>query len=236
MKLAILDLESDMYVKLYKEDKTFEEIVEVMDKSIRNLFYYTGCTHYIGFLTTKSFRYDIFPEYKGTRKKEKPKFYYELKQYLIDNYSFVSIEGYEADDLCASCVRWCKQSNIEYVVCNIDFDLDQLDGDHFNYNKTMYYNVSKFEAMYNLATQMFVSQSGDNIKPCSGIGKVACVNILSECKTQLDFIKQVINIYKNGYGKFKGYKDYKDKIRFFYSLVYLKQDVELDYQSNIKQI
>jgi 5'-3' exonuclease len=83
---------------------------------------------------------------------------------------------------------------------------------------------------------MFVSQPSDNIHPCKGIGKKAAIEILSECKSKLDFIKQVINVYKNGYKRFKGYEDYKDKIRLYYRLVYLEENIEFDYVSSINKI
>lgn len=234
MKLAIMDLESMMYSKLYcksDEVKDFEQIKEVMDRSIRNLLFYTNCTHYIGFLTSKSFRYEIYPEYKGQRK-EKPEFYYELKQYLIDNYNFQLLANYEADDLCASCAKYCRDNKIDYVVCNIDKDLDQIIGKHFNYTKDRLYYVDEYEAMYNLATQMFISQPSDNIHPCKGIGEKAAIEILSQCKSKIDFIRQVLNVYKNGYKRFKGYEDYKDKIRLYYKLIYLEENIQTEYNFN----
>ena len=238
MKVAIMDLESMMYAKLYSksdEVKEFEHVKEAMDKSIQNLFFYTNCTHYIGFLTTKSFRYGLYSEYKGKRK-DKPEFYAELKQYLIDKYIFQLLDNYEADDLCAACAKSFRENNIDYVVCNIDKDLDQIVGTHFNYQKNSLVYINEFEAMYNLATQMFVSQPSDNIHPCKGIGEKAAIEILSTCKTKLDFIKQVLNVYKNGYKRFKGYEDYKDKIRLYYKLVYLEENIPFDYLNSINKI
>src|SRR5574337_1250565 len=49
--------------------------------------------------TDKSnFRFNIFPQYKANRVAEKPKFYYELREFLQEDYDAETVFGMEADD------------------------------------------------------------------------------------------------------------------------------------------
>jgi 5'-3' exonuclease len=184
----------------------------------------------------------LYDKYKATRPSEKPNYFYEMLKAMIKEFGLVKVDGYEADDLCASCAKWCRLNKIEYVVCNIDFDLQQIPGYHYTWDnkshwgKEVFHVIDEYEAMYNLAKQFFKSQASDNIKVCKGIGDVAIVKILSTCKTKFSFMKQIVNVYKNGFGRFKGYDNYREMITLIYNLVYLKEDIEYDYQSTIRKV
>lgn len=278
MIVGIYDIESLLYKRLmYKEvveeyqnqsDSIWiEKMVNSICQNIRQLGYYTKCTHYIGFVSTKSFRHKIYPEYKANRgNTPKPRCFYEILKEVCKRFKFRSYKGYEADDLCASAVRYCINNNIKYVICHIDKDLDQLVGEHYNYtnienkftepvysvitngeevklkvekNPNSYF-ITEHERMYNLASQMLLSQSGDNIHICKGIGEVAKTNILKDCKTKYDFIKAIISIYRDGYvltksnGELKkifgGYGlEWKDKLKTIFNVIYLRENINFDF-------
>lgn len=92
--------------------------------------------------------------YKGTRKSEKPPFFYELRRYLLETQHTVMADGIEADDQ-LSIDAWtmartfCHENGIEvgspeheafcnYVIVSKDKDLDQIPGHHLIYKDDSY--------------------------------------------------------------------------------------------------
>ena len=82
MKINLIDADSIIYICAFdKKDatsiKTLQECKEAVDGLIFNILNYTKSTHYLLFLTVgRNFRYDIYSEYKGNRKADKPLYFY----------------------------------------------------------------------------------------------------------------------------------------------------------------
>jgi 5'-3' exonuclease len=239
MLLLIADWESMLYSVLLSkqaEGKSFEDLCKDTSSYIDNCIYETACTHYIGFTSTRSFRHELYPEYKLNRKATpKPHYYKELLKYITKKYKLIKKKNYEADDLCATAYRYCLKHKINYTVAHIDKDLNQFKGNHYRYGRNReHYFVSEFEAMRNFVSQFFLSQPADNIIVCDGLGEVTVNKLLNECKTKIDFIRLIIKVYRDGYKTFEGYGiNWKKKVRLIYSLIYLVQDVKIDIKSKI---
>src|SRR5260221_11625449 len=97
------------------------------------------------YLTTspdKHYRYDLYPEYKGHRKKlEKPVHYKATREYVLKNYQSSVVEGMEADDAVAIAMGFRQVRQEAPITSNtpiavyIDKDIHQVPGWRYQYNK-----------------------------------------------------------------------------------------------------
>ncbi len=72
-----------------------------MDEMIRGILEALQTAKYKAFITStdhSNFRYDIYPEYKATRKTEKPTHYHRLRDYLLETKGAELVFDQEADD------------------------------------------------------------------------------------------------------------------------------------------
>jgi len=84
----------------------------------------------VAFDTGKTFRDDIFPEYKGTREKmpEDLRSQIDRIRQLVDAFNIprLEVEGYEADDVLGSIARWAVKQGLGVKIITGDRDLLQL--------------------------------------------------------------------------------------------------------------
>lgn len=107
--------------------------------------------------------------YKGNRDaKHKPKYYAEIKDYLLNVWHAELIEGREADDA-IGCAQWAKRDK-STVIATIDKDLNGIPGWHYNFVKDELYDVSYIDANRFFFWQMLVGDTTDNIPGIKGIG------------------------------------------------------------------
>ena len=94
-----------------------------------------------------NFRYNIFKDYKAARK-DKPmeedlrNRLNEAYKYLIDKYKAVPADGMEADDLVSIWAFEARKADEDFVIAHIDKDINQIAGNHYNYNKKNYYFIN----------------------------------------------------------------------------------------------
>lgn len=146
-----------------------------------------------------NFRYQVFPEYKAFRiDTYRPKWEKSTKDYLVDKWSAIWTDGYEADD-----AMGINQKE-DTIICTIDKDLDQIPGAHYRWaivrkgvevTPEKLYEVSEEEAIYNFYYQLLVGDPADGIKGCAGIGKVKATRILSSCTSEQEMFKAVREVY-----------------------------------------
>ncbi len=213
-RVAIIDSDSILFYTCYsKKDepqKSLEDCYNAVDSFMYNLFNLTESTHYILYLTTgkESFRYKIYPEYKGNRKyKETIQYFKEVKQYLIDKYHAQVDLRYEADDLCLITKNRYK-SDPEYsevFISSPDQDMLSLEGRHYNYKKNQWIETSKKEASLKFWEDMICGQTGDNIKGIPGKGKKFTEKLFDSTSFYADL---VLNEYILHYGEHKGIKEF----------------------------
>ena len=141
----------------------------------------------------KTFRSDIYPEYKANRQEAPeelvPQFdilYKILKELNIPQ---VSIEGYEADDIIGTVAVGWKGDFDEILIASGDKDLMQLVGDNVKIVDTMkniIYDVDKVKEKMGVAPEQIVDylamvgDSSDNIPGMRGIGPKGAVKLLQE--------------------------------------------------------
>lgn len=163
--------------------------------------------HHLTSTDKSNFRYKIatLEPYKGTRK-EKPKYYEEVRNYIIEKYAPQIVSGKETDDELAR-KQWddFKEHNgdqdiCKTVVCTIDKDAMTYPGWKYNFVKKELTWVSEHEADFNFYTQLIIGDKGDDIPGIKyftkkRIGIKTAHSLLKNCKTEYDMWTQVKNLY-----------------------------------------
>ena len=153
----------------------------------------------------KTFRHEIDHNYKATRP-EAPE---DLKKQLpiaitwIEKMGFkcYSKEGYEADDVIASAVKFARQNDIKVRIVSHDKDLYQLIDDD---KVTLYDPLKKMDINEEKCFEKFgvypdkigdylsiVGDSADNIPGVKGIGSKGAKNLLDEFDSLEDIYKHI---------------------------------------------
>lgn len=168
-------------------------------------------TSYKIFLTgKKQFREQVatIKPYKGNRDPlHKPVHYQAIKDYLIDKWSAVVVDHYEADDAMAmeqskywdTEIAGINYSTQDTIICSIDKDLDQVPGWHYQFNKKEKYWVSEDEALKFFYQQLISGDPTDNIQGIPGIGPAKAKKAISKCKTELQMWETVKQLYLGYY-------------------------------------
>ena len=154
------------------EEDDLSDVLMSTENFIKDMYRRINLGKYIFFLTgSNNFRHDVAvtKPYKGNRKDvAKPKHLYDVRDFLVEHFNSMVIDGFEADDALASArYRYGEQS----VILTIDKDLYQIPGYHYNFVKDERYLVSAVEACYNLWKQVVTGDSTDNIPGLAGVGE-----------------------------------------------------------------
>ena len=158
-------------------------------------------------VSKKTFRTDLYKDYKGNRKSAPDEFKIQVKvlQKLIEKFNIpqVSVEGYEADDVLGTLSKSFNDNNEEVLIVTGDRDSFQLIGDKTNvlYTKRGISEVERFgkaefKEKYKISTSQYIEylglkgDSSDNIPGLPGVGEKTAINLLSD-------YENIENIYKN---------------------------------------
>lgn len=156
-----------------------------------------------------NFRYEIYPEYKGNRPKERPKHLAACKSHLIEKYSAEVSDGCEADDLLG--IAQCKDyygvksppNGPETIICSLDKDLLMIPGHHYSWEISgksggtpwtrpeEFSTITELEGTRRFYTQVLTGDTTDNVRGAAGIGKVKAGRILADCTTEQQFVEAV---------------------------------------------
>lgn len=192
----------------------------------------------------KSFRNNIYPEYKQNRKPtdERLKRQFALLQEFcfLSKIPLVEVEGYEADDLIGSISLKAKEYGFVPYAVSGDKDLYQLLVKNIEIlyvsNKGLVlFNSDKFMEQYDglkpeqyLDFKALQGDSGDNVPGVPGIGEKTAIKLLKSFGS-LDGIFDNINQIK---GKQKeNLENSKDAVYRAKVLVTIKYDIDLDYNN-----
>ncbi|AUR85207.1 PIN domain-like protein [Vibrio phage 1.077.O._10N.261.45.A10] len=186
--------------------KTSEIIINRKKRQIGNV---TKGSKQLWFLTKGStlWRNDdaTIQEYKGNRKEmRKPKYYEELREYMMRVMHAKLCQGLEADDSVASTARNFPG---EVIVCSGDKDLLTIPGLHLNPSKLKegVHFVSELDACRFLYAQMLSGDKIDNIKGLSGTkespgwGAIKSAKAMANLITEYDMARYVAEQYAKRY-------------------------------------
>ncbi len=240
-EVALIDADSLLYICLYnKKDlppKSLEECKEAIDNMIFNILDVTEATHYILALTIgKNFRYSIKEDYKGDRKSEKPVYFKECKDYLLEKYQAVFNENLEADDIIN-----IYSKNIESsFICACDSDiLEGLEGSHFNYKKFQWVITNEEQANYKFWTNM-ITGTHNGISGIKGKGIKYVEKLFSKMSQYGENYRDIVfNEYINHYGEYIGVNEFASvyrciKILDKFDKLEIKEPIKFDRSLYIK--
>jgi len=193
-KLLIIDADSIIYYIAYNfRNKKVKKMVELnVNKFISDLLTNSGATDYIGFYASKeedvkpNFRYDIYEGYKSNRPPT-PDFVLKwrstIHEVFKNKWSFIPVEGMEADDAVGICYTHFKDKYDEVIIATADKDLRQFSCTFYDFKKHEMTAIDEFTAEYNRYYQLLMGDAGDHIPGIPGVGKAGAKKILKNCKT-----------------------------------------------------
>lgn len=158
---------------------------------------------YVASKDATNFRFDIstIVKYKGNRASMKPYWIEEIRKYLIDNWNAIEITGKEVDDAIAT---RAFEASKPVITCSPDKDLNQIIGTHWNYSKSVEFEIDPDEAREFFWTQVLMGDTADNIKGCWKCGEGAATEYVAQwIADQLNDAEiwgLVVNIYADSMG------------------------------------
>lgn len=116
----------------------------------------------------RNFRLKLTKTYKENRADiERPKLLDDLKVYMREEYDAMSADWLEADDYIGI---WVTAWPDTYICCSLDKDLDQIPGQHYNWNHDKLYTVTEEEADAFFYQQALSGDPTDGFGGCPGYG------------------------------------------------------------------
>ena len=189
--------DSDCVVEKVTEVESLENCLQTVKTLIKSILDNTKTNEYSTYLSGKdNFREKIAKTkpYKGNRDPlHKPKYYNEIKDYLINTWGATVVDGIEADDA----LGIAQTNDISSIICSIDKDLDQIEGWHYNIDKKVKYWVTKEDGIKKFYTQLLTGDVVDNIQGVKGIGPKTAEKLFKDCKSEYDYYKVCCNQYKD---------------------------------------
>ncbi len=152
----------------------------------------------VAFDTGKTFRDEIYPQYKGTRAKMPDDLRPQIERIrqLVDAFNIprLEMEGYEADDVLGSAARQVAEQGLGVKIVTGDRDLLQLvnertavylAGDDKNYVTPKDVIASKFGVRPEQVVdyKALVGDASDNIPGVPGVGEKTAANLLAKFDT-----------------------------------------------------
>jgi len=240
-------LEIDYDILLYEYGFGYESIEEwyLVEMGLENfhkkLFDLFGTYNYRGHLNgVDNFRETtaITHKYKGNRKQAKPKWYNDIREYLLHCYNTQVVDGMESDDGMAIAIT----SNPNSICCSRDKDLRTVQGWHYcwgtkttaekplewiskhGYLELQLHNnkrVLKGGGNMFLYAQSLIGDKVDNIVGVKGCGEVGAYDILKDCTTEYELYSAVLDKYLEA-------DMTEERLHENMNLLYMIQELDID--------
>ena len=193
-------------------------------------------------ISKKTFRTELYSEYKGNRSSAPDEFKLQVKtlQQLLDKFNIpqVSKEGFEADDVLGTLSKKLNDKDKEVMIVTGDRDSFQLitDKTKILYTKrgisdTQIFNEKQFIDKYSIRTNQYIEylalkgDPSDNIPGLPGVGEKTAINLLLK-------YENIRNIYKNLDDLTPKLKETflvnRDLLDISKTLATIKKDLEID--------
>ena len=145
----------------------------------------------------KTFRSDIYPEYKAHRKEApddlKPQFSVVREAVRAMNINFAQTDGFEADDIIATYSKIAQNTGFKCIIVSSDKDLMQLTKDgvveFYDPMKAKFLKEADVEAKFGVKPHQvrdflsILGDASDNIPGIKGIGEKGASELLCQFKT-----------------------------------------------------
>jgi len=184
-------------------EQDINKVYSLVDHHLNNIFKATKATCFTVYLTGKgNFREKLYKEYKANRKDAvKPFHYNAIREYLIDKWKAVVINGMEADD--ALSIAQCKAEEGTTIIHSADKDLNMVPGLHHS-DKLGIYEIDEITGLRNFYSQLITGDKVDNIPGLSEIApkkRTYKTSPLDDMDDEIDMIDYVIKGYQEKYGE-----------------------------------
>jgi len=207
MTLAIIDGDVLVYMSIWNTE-SLEEAKSKFLGQVEDVTLSTFSEDYVMAIGgPDNFRVDLFPDYKGNRKKAKdnrPAWFDDLKSWASSLEGAVESDNCEADDLVRIWALECDKAGINRVVITVDKDLDCIPGNHYNPRTKNIYQVCEEYAERFYWQQILTGDSVDNIPGLPRIGPVKAKKMMENAYTRRELEKVVCRAYHETYGE-EGY-------------------------------
>jgi DNA polymerase I len=192
----------------------------------------------VAFDTGKTFRDQIFPEYKGTRAKMPDDLRPQIPRIrqMVDAFNIprLEMEGFEADDVLGSIARIANEQGLGVKIITGDRDLLQLvndrtivylAGDDQNY-VTDEDVIRKLGVRPNQVVdyKALVGDKSDNIPGVMGIGEKTAISLLQKFETLDNIYAHIADVEKRWQTKLE---QNKDKAYLSYDLARIRTDIKV---------
>lgn len=209
------DVPEGLVVVPRKEPEPLENALHSVKQMLTSIADWTNCSDLRVFLSptgSASFRYKVDPEYKANRKDmEKPHWYTEIRDYLIQRYNAVVCDGIEADDALG-----IAQTD-DTVICSIDKDLLMIPGLHYNFVTHEMDVISDVDGWFNFHKQLLTGDRTDNVQGIPGIGPVKAGALL-ECDPN-HYTDVVVTAYQEAFAE-----DWRDRLDRTAQLIWIQRE------------
>jgi DNA polymerase-1 len=162
----------------------------------------TDCVICLSCEDRKLYRKQFYPAYKSNRGTEKPRFYWELINYLKENYEWVEEAGLEADDVLGILHTGVYPDSI---MVSSDKDMDTVPGKRYSPYHDRFTEVTEHMADMNWLAQSLSGDSSDGYSGAKGVGKMGALKLLSipRMARNLDFaFEHVVGMFeRRGHSK-----------------------------------
>lgn len=211
-KMVLIDADRLVYAAGFGSQKSIDGIVTQVDperyafhkaklmvKGILNKFKYDEYRLFLSSSDKTNFRYQVAKTpgpnglgYKAGRK-EKPKHYAAIRDYLERYWHAEVIYNMEADDKLAieqtkylgltpdPVTGVLKVQYCDSIICSDDKDLLQVPGDHYRIMHDTIMFVEYLDSQRNLYKQILMGDRADNIPGIPGIGDIKSSRLLENC-------------------------------------------------------
>lgn len=201
MNTLLIDGDSLLYVSRGFEDGDdpgpLKVVLWTLNNMISDMIINTGVKRYKLFIHGKgNFRKKICPDYKANRINEKPIYFWECREHLVNYWKAKCVNEIEVDDM----VSILQDHNS--IIAGIDKDLLQIPGMHYNYRNREFIEISEEMGVLNFYSQVLTGDISDNIRGVYGIGPKKALKILEGSETEKEMYERVREIYfDKGIGK-----------------------------------
>lgn len=200
--------DTDCYLEKETEVEPLSNALHGVKETIQSILSATNAIDYRLYLSGENnFREKIAvtKPYKGNRDKlHKPKWYNEIRDYLIREWKAIVVDGIEADDAIGigqyTHIACAKDTDYETIICSIDKDLDMIPGWHYNFVERKKYWIDEKTAIRKFYLQLLTGDITDNIQGCLGVGIKTAEKILSGKQTEEEMREAVRQKYSDVYG------------------------------------
>lgn len=152
----------------------------------------------------KNFRDEVatIAPYKGNRSSEKPTYFEQIRQYLVEEWNAYKVEDQEVDDEVGCRLTELEALGAPVVIVSPDKDLDQFPGHHYSYKANVAYDVEPVEAYQFFYEQTLTGDASDNIKGAWRCGARKAKDIMTAIAhlDEEEIWSAVVNVYEESMG------------------------------------